>query len=175
MFPARPVRQVAALPFISLDDRIQILLITTRRRGRWSLPKGWPKKRLSASDGAAKEALEEAGVIGPMGEAPLGTFDYMKRMPEGYRVLCRVIVYPLLVTEHQLEWRESHQRAYQWVGLREAAALASERGLRRILKQLDDQEENPLASMAAEHVAKSGGFGSSPPAGAPVNPAGRSS
>lgn len=165
MFPQKPVWQVAALPFVSLNDRIQILLITTRRRGRWSLPKGWPKKRLSPAEAAAKEAREEAGLIGHIGETPLGTYDYMKRMPQGYRVLCRVGVYPLLVTEHQLEWRESHQRDYRWAELREAAALVGERGLRRILKRLTDQRDDPLGAMAtaAEQAAMPAQVNACPP------------
>jgi 8-oxo-dGTP pyrophosphatase MutT (NUDIX family) len=65
-------KQFAALPFRILDQEISVLLITTRRKRRWSVPKGWPilpgKPHLTAEI----EAYEEAGLIGKVGEKPLG-------------------------------------------------------------------------------------------------------
>lgn len=153
MFPAKPVQQVAALPFIRLGEVYQVLLITTRRRGRWSLPKGWPKKRLSPAGAAAKEALEEAGVSGRIGETSLGSYEYSKRMPQGYRIQCRVTVYPLLVTEHRLEWSEAEEREFRWVGLGEAAALVDEPGLRRVLNQLKGDSGALLGTMGMARAA----------------------
>jgi 8-oxo-dGTP pyrophosphatase MutT (NUDIX family) len=49
-----------------------VLLITTRGRGRWTIPKGWPEKGLRDRDLAAKEAVEEAGVEGEVGSKPVG-------------------------------------------------------------------------------------------------------
>jgi 8-oxo-dGTP pyrophosphatase MutT (NUDIX family) len=50
------------------DTAVEILLITTRKKGRWSVPKGWPIKRSSPQQTAATEAYEEAGVRGAIGE-----------------------------------------------------------------------------------------------------------
>jgi hypothetical protein len=35
-------KQFAPLPFRIRDEEISVLLITTRKKRRWSVPKGWP-------------------------------------------------------------------------------------------------------------------------------------
>ncbi|AUX78435.1 NUDIX hydrolase [Sinorhizobium fredii] len=61
-------QQVAALPFrISESKSIEILLITSRDTGRFIIPKGWRKKGQKKSDSAAREAYEEAGLVGKLG------------------------------------------------------------------------------------------------------------
>jgi 8-oxo-dGTP pyrophosphatase MutT (NUDIX family) len=39
-------------------------LVTSRETRRWIIPKGWPKKGKSPDHSAAREAFEEAGVVG---------------------------------------------------------------------------------------------------------------
>jgi len=57
-------RQFAALPFSAEGDAVKILLVTTRRRGRWSVPKGWPIPDRKPHQTAGVEAYEEAGLVG---------------------------------------------------------------------------------------------------------------
>lgn len=56
------------------DTAVEILLITTRKKGRWSVSKGWPIKRSTPQQTAATEAYEEAGVRGAIGEGGIGRF-----------------------------------------------------------------------------------------------------
>ena len=57
--------QYGALPFsITETGEIRVLLVTTRGRGGWIIPKGWPIRKLTAAASAAREAYEEAGLIG---------------------------------------------------------------------------------------------------------------
>jgi ADP-ribose pyrophosphatase YjhB (NUDIX family) len=42
------------------DDDVEILLITTRKKRRWSVPKGWPIKHGTPQQTAAIEAYEES-------------------------------------------------------------------------------------------------------------------
>lgn len=128
------VQQVAALPYISLGGQTHVLLITSRERGRWILPKGWPVKGLSYSQAAAREAEEEAGVIGTVSPEPLGHFDYQKRMSKGYEVRCSVLVYPLHVIEHRLDWKERNDRQMRWCTLSEAASQVDDSGLGHLLQ-----------------------------------------
>lgn len=65
-------RQCAALPIMQRDGDTQILLVTSRDTGRWVLPKGWTEKGLSGARLAAKEAYEEAGIVGEAGAKPVG-------------------------------------------------------------------------------------------------------
>jgi ADP-ribose pyrophosphatase YjhB (NUDIX family) len=57
---ASPLKQVAALPIVETAGGPLVLLITTRGRGRWTIPRGWPKLGLTDADQAAQEAAEEA-------------------------------------------------------------------------------------------------------------------
>lgn len=144
LFSPPSVQQVATLPFVALDARFEVLLITSRKGGRWLLPKGWPLKGHSLAEAARREAAEEAGVDGLLHEEPLGSYSYAKSMPEGYRVRCDVFVFPLLVREHRLAWPERGQRALRWRGLREAARLVEDRGLARLLADLARDDARAL-------------------------------
>ena len=94
--------QYAALPFRrGAHSRTQVMLVTSRENGRWIIPKGWPKKRKAPYASAAREALEEAGVIGQVGRDPIGSYSYKKRLKSGAVVACEVQVFPLEVKNQQ--------------------------------------------------------------------------
>lgn len=135
LLAARTVQQVATLPFVVVDGRIELLLITSKERKRWIVPKGWPDKVGALADAAAREAAEEAGVRGPVRRDPIGEYIYGKRK-RGYEVRCHVFVYPLLVLEHRLAWPERHEREQRWVALAEAAELVDDRDLAALLRTL---------------------------------------
>lgn len=132
LFEPRSVQQSATLPFVSLFDGVRVLLITSRRRKRWIVPKGWPHKDLSLAESAAREAYEEAGVLGPVQLEPVGTYIYDKEM-DGYAVPCHVFVYPLMVQQHALTWQEQGKRKLRWMPLAEAAELVDDDGLAELL------------------------------------------
>jgi 8-oxo-dGTP pyrophosphatase MutT (NUDIX family) len=57
--------QYGALPYRFTEAAaLEVLIVTTRQSKRWIIPKGWPIKGLTPSKSAAREAFEEAGVIG---------------------------------------------------------------------------------------------------------------
>ena len=82
------------------------MLVTSRETGRWIIPKGWPKKRKTPYASAAREALEEAGVVGKVGKDPIGSYSYKKRLKNGAVVACDVQVFPLKVKRQQTSWPE---------------------------------------------------------------------
>ncbi|MBT5415073.1 MAG: NUDIX hydrolase [Rhodospirillaceae bacterium] len=139
-FKSRSVRQVAALPFIDIGSRIEVLLVTSRRSGNWIVPKGWPSGALSMPQAAAREAEEEAGVLGEIHPEPLGTYRYTKRMAGGYQIACEVYVYPLAVTLHRTDWQEKADRTMRWVDLPDAPGLVVEKGLMRLLDGLAETQ-----------------------------------
>jgi 8-oxo-dGTP pyrophosphatase MutT (NUDIX family) len=149
-FKSRSVRQVAALPFIETASRIEILLVTSRRSGRWIVPKGWPSGALSMPEAAAREAEEEAGVLGDIHSEPLGTYRFSKRMGAGYEIDCEVYVYPLAVTLHCMDWREKDQRTVRWTDLPEAYGLVADKGLVRLLRDLADTEGAALRALGGD-------------------------
>ncbi|WP_417514471.1 NUDIX hydrolase [Minwuia sp.] len=132
----RPNRfQVGALCYRGAAGRgREVLLITSRDTGRWIIPKGWPIDNLNAVEAAVHEAWEEAGVRpGAVGEKPVGTFVYTKRLNGGAEVACDVRVFPVEVSDLVEDFPEAHQRRRAWMAPRRAAELVEEPGLRGIL------------------------------------------
>ena len=75
--------QYAALPYrVNGGARPEIMLVTSRETRRWIIPKGWPMERRAPHAAAAREALEEAGVlfIDEKGDPPGATL--RKRIPK---------------------------------------------------------------------------------------------
>jgi 8-oxo-dGTP pyrophosphatase MutT (NUDIX family) len=130
------LKQAGALPYIRTDRGIDVALITSRERHRWIIPKGWPAKDLSLAEAAAIEALEEAGIEGATADEPVGSFVYEKQMHKGYAVPCRVFVFPLLARIQNLTWKEQNERRMQWLPIQEAARVADNKGLCRLLRRL---------------------------------------
>ena len=129
-----PLKQIAALPVVETADGPLILLITTRARGRWTIPRGWPKPGVPDPELAAREAFEEAGVEGEIAPEPVGHFRYTKRLHLFSWARCDVDVYKLAVESQQLDWPEKASRKTKWVALEEAPAMIRDRGLAGFLR-----------------------------------------
>jgi 8-oxo-dGTP pyrophosphatase MutT (NUDIX family) len=131
-----PLPQVAALPVRrKIDGDLEVLLITSRARNRWIIPKGWPIKGKKRHESAAQEALEEAGISGRIHKKPVGSYVYRKRRQNNFD-WCSVEVYLLDVERQSDWWREKGQRKVVWVGPHEASNLTDEPGLRAIFLKL---------------------------------------
>jgi hypothetical protein len=102
---------------------------------------------MSPHQTAAKEALEEAGVVGRVRKAAVGNYTYMKRLQDGSVVKCRVKVFALNVQKLNRSWPERSQRQRKWVEKDKAAEEVSELGLRIILRSLSAR----LASTSKNH------------------------
>jgi 8-oxo-dGTP pyrophosphatase MutT (NUDIX family) len=112
------------------------MLVTSRETGRWVLPKGWAEKALNGPQLAAKEAYEEAGILGEVGAAPVGSYEYVKRLPKGKTRDCAVDVFPMRVDHLLDEWPERKQRKRQWFTLAQAAMAVDEGDLVTLLLRL---------------------------------------
>lgn len=125
-------KQYAALPYRLVNAKPEILLITTRKKGRWSVPKGWPMKGRLPPHAAAIEAFEEAGVVGKMSARKVGRFKHRKTKG-GKEVRCAVEVFPLAVQDKVNPWPEKHQRKRRWFAGEEAIQRVRKKGLRRAI------------------------------------------
>ena len=135
MSESEPVyAQSAVVPFRRVEGALEVLLITSRSRKRWLVPKGLLEPDMTPAESAAKEALEEAGVRGRTNEASIGEFSYKK-----WGGRCVVEVFPMEVTEELDDWDEKDERERRWVTLDEAVELVDRKGLRRILRGLRGQ------------------------------------
>jgi 8-oxo-dGTP pyrophosphatase MutT (NUDIX family) len=113
-----------------------VMLITSNRTRRWIIPKGWPMGRTAPHMAAAREALEEAGVVGRVGSSPLGSYSYEKRLKKGRTITCEVVVFPLEVKRQQRTWPEKGKRETQWLSLTQAADTVQETLLSDIIRTL---------------------------------------
>jgi 8-oxo-dGTP pyrophosphatase MutT (NUDIX family) len=129
-------KQFAALPYRMRDAGLEILLITTRKKRRWSVPKGWPIKRSAPHQTAATEAYEEAGVYGKIGKSRVGQFK-KRRLRKTRPVLCEVQIFPLEVKGQQGNWPEKNERTRIWTAPRQAVKLVRKAGLRRAIKTVE--------------------------------------
>jgi len=125
--------QCAALPY-RWADGLRILLVTSRETRRWVVPKGWLMKGKTAHAAAAREAMEEAGVVGRIGRTPIGAYRYIKRLKNGAPLECIVDVFPLEVARQLEHWPEQQQRTAHWFAVAEAAAAVDEAGLRDLIE-----------------------------------------
>jgi 8-oxo-dGTP pyrophosphatase MutT (NUDIX family) len=118
---------------------VEILLVTTRTTGRWIVPKGWPMQGIKPSECAAREALEEAGVVGEIAVEPIGSFGYEKRRKSGEMLPCKVEVFPMEVVRQRRNWPEKDSRQTRWCSIDEALARVPEPGLRRLIATFAEQ------------------------------------
>jgi len=127
--------QYAALPFQVTAGGLQILLITSRETRRWVIPKGWPIRGLRPRGVAAREAFEEAGLVGKIvGKRSIGSYHYSKRLMDHREWLCRVKVFLLAVDRQLDDWPEKEQREQRWVEPTKGAQMVDEGGLAEILR-----------------------------------------
>jgi 8-oxo-dGTP pyrophosphatase MutT (NUDIX family) len=127
--------QYAALPYRIDGRQVRILLITSRRTKRWVIPKGWPMKGLKPQEAVATEAVEEAGIVGEVEAAPIGSYRYLKRLKGQETAAVQVIVFPVHVADLAETWKEQGQRIFRWFRYQEAAALVAEVSLRRLIRE----------------------------------------
>lgn len=131
--------QFAALCYRVKADRTQVLLITSRKTGRWIIPKGWPEDGLTPADCAMKEAWEEAGVVGRVRNQCLGLFAYTKIVDAEVSYPCVAMVYPVKVKSLAKHYPEQAERKRKWLSPKKASERVLEPELARILRDF-----NPL-------------------------------
>ena len=133
----RDVRtQFGALCYRVRQDKVQVLLVTSRGTGKWILPKGWPVAGASPSDAAAQEAWEEAGVEGRVMGNCLGIYSYTKA-DEDSALPCVVAVFPIKVRRLRDRYPESEQRERKWFSLKKASTVLVEPELRQMVRSFD--------------------------------------
>lgn len=136
--------QYGAIPFRRRGDgTIEVMLVTSRRTGRWIIPKGWPANGMRPFELAAREAMEEGGVIGQVKESPIGSYRHKKTLGDGSSVRCQVTVFALEVDAQMEAWPESHQRTTRWFALDEAASAIRESELRALLLDFNELIKSP--------------------------------
>ena len=154
------LHQYGALPFLITGQReIRILLVNTRGRRTWIIPKGWPIRKLTPAATATREAYEEAGVLGTVvGDEPFGSYCYEKPGNGRNLAVYEVHVFLFAVQRQLRKWPERSERETRWFAPAEAATLVAPAGLADIVRTATSQllVEPAVwrnASLSASHKA----------------------
>lgn len=114
---------------------MRVLLVTTRGKRDWVIPKGWPIRKLTAGATAAREAYEEAGLLGAVvGEEPIGYYRYEKRGNSRKAAIHEVSVFLFAVKRQLRKWPEKAERETRWFAPTEASTLVAQAGLAELLQ-----------------------------------------
>ena len=122
--------EVGVLPYLFEDDEARIVLITSRGKGRWILPKGHPCRGVPNADQAIVEAFEEAGIVGRFG--PFDPINVVRGSGARARSLR---LYPLHVRHLAERWPEEVSRRRKVVTPQRAIELVDEPALRMALQE----------------------------------------
>ena len=125
-------KQFAALPFRLDKSELRVMLVTTRRKRRWSVPKGSPMRNKEPHLTAEIEAYEEAGLVGVIATRALGSFKHRKRKGDRKRTM-NVDVFPMKVHGRERWWPEKGEREAIWVSAETAARMVHKAELRRLI------------------------------------------
>jgi len=129
-FPDYYYIQSAVIPYRRRNGNLEVLLITSRKRKRWIVPKGIVEPTMSPPESAAKEAWEEAGIAGTVHPQDLGVYTYEK-----WGDICKVTVYALAVETEFSHWPEDY-REREWVSVKKAAKRVREEELKAMIRSL---------------------------------------
>ncbi len=129
--------QSAVIPYRQGEKGLEIMLITSRKKKRWVIPKGIAEPDMTPEDSAAKEAYEEAGIKGEVHSGVIGSYTYKK-----WGGTCTVKVYVMRVTEELQVWEEDF-RDRSWLDLEEAAGRMTEKAMRKIMRKTPDFLKDP--------------------------------
>ncbi|WP_420861052.1 NUDIX hydrolase [Algirhabdus cladophorae] len=129
--------QFGALCFRVVNDKTEVLLITSRRSGRWIIPKGWPMDEKTPARAASREAYQEAGIKGKSYQTCLGGYSYVKILDPTDVLPIMVLVYPIKVKTIVQDYPEAKQRKRKWFSLKKAAKKISDPEMGAIIRRFD--------------------------------------
>jgi|GEM_PF-909594 8-oxo-dGTP pyrophosphatase MutT (NUDIX family) len=127
------IEQAGAICYRRKSSGVEILLVGSRRNGRWGIPKGGIEKGERPWHAAAREAFEEIGVLGTCEMDPIGHYFHPKA---GKRLPVRVSVFMLEVAAMAASFPEKGQRASMWVTVNEAVEYVWNDGLGEVIAGL---------------------------------------
>ena len=137
MATTKKVQQSAVLAYSIDDGEPKVLLVTSRDRRRWVLPKGHIDDGMDGRDAARQEAFEEAGIDGRLSKSKIGTYSYRKYdQPNGPHY--KVKVYPMEVANVLADWPEMSERERIWMDFTAAADAVEEPELKALLREFGD-------------------------------------
>jgi len=110
-------KQSGVIPYRKNNGILEILLITSIKKNKWIIPKGYVEFNLSPFESAKKEAFEEAGIIGSNETFELGTIELKKGIG-----VTHMKIFSMEVIKIFEDYPEKNLRKRKWFSTEEAAA-----------------------------------------------------
>jgi len=123
--------QSGVIPYRKKNGKVEVMLVTSIRRRKWIVPKGFIEYHMSAFQSAKKEAFEEAGIRGGTGTRILGSYTVKKR---GSELLTKI--YSMRVTKVFKDYPEKNLRKRKWFTVAEAAKKVDIDELAKMIRKL---------------------------------------
>jgi len=123
--------QSGVIPYRKKNGRTEVLLVTSIRRRKWIIPKGFIEYNMSPFQSAKKEAFEEAGVRGSNTTRIIGSYIVRKN---GSELLTKI--YSMKVTRIFKDYPEKNLRKRKWFTVAEAAKKVEIDELARSIRKL---------------------------------------
>ncbi|KAI3775757.1 hypothetical protein L1987_45510 [Smallanthus sonchifolius] len=112
-----PYRLKGSIEALGIDNALEVLVISAQRKGKGMLfPKGGWELDEKIQEAALRETIEEAGVLGTIGNE-LGKWCFKSKGNDAYY---EGHMFPLLVTEELDQWPEKDIRQRCWVSAAKA-------------------------------------------------------
>jgi len=123
--------QSGVIPYRKKNGKTEVLLVTSIRRKKWIIPKGFIEYHLTPFQSAKKEAFEEAGVRGSNTTKILGSYTVRKN---GSELLTKI--YSMKVTRVFKDYPEKNLRKRKWFSVYDAAKKVEIDELATIIRRL---------------------------------------
>ncbi|KAM0984550.1 hypothetical protein EV2_012336 [Malus domestica] len=158
----------------SIEQKLLVLMISSPSRDDLVFPKGGWEDDETMSEAACREALEEAGVKGVLGDNPLGAWEYRSKSKQKSCSLqggCKGFMFAMEVTEELDSWPEQANYGRKWLTIEEAFRSCRYDWMREALrkfttplsetrendtrKELDELPLRPISEIGSEHPMSS--------------------
>ncbi|GMU96952.1 MULTISPECIES: NUDIX hydrolase [Ignavibacterium] len=127
----------AVIPYRINEGKLEILLVTSIRKKKWIVPKGYIEFNLTPFESAKKEAYEEAGVVGSNETVEVGQFINEKKSVKEL-----IKVYTMEVDEELDDYPEKNLRKRKWFSYEEAVEKVQNVQIKNFLKKLKESIKN---------------------------------
>src|SRR6187401_2866899 len=107
--PAKSIPQACAVPYRITAGQIEVCVVTSMKKRRWTFPKGIIEPGETPTQAALKEAWEEAGLRGTISGPTLGSYERAK-----WGSPLAVACYLMQVEREFKVWPESALRERTW-------------------------------------------------------------
>ena len=145
--------QVAAVCYRRVNSHAEFLLVNTNGGSKWTFPKGAPDDRLSHSQAAEREALEEAGATGTIEPRHFHVYIHSKGVfwqPGGVQ---EYVVKAFLMDVRQTRRPDETFRNPTWFGAEEARVILAKGREVKYAKELQTVVDRALEHIGVARLA----------------------